>query len=146
MSLKEYSLLKKITDKELKNRYNKIVPFIISKKNVYEIEKIKFENIKTHPYLYTKKLNKLGKLLINGSIRLNKRTREKDIYEKIIELPTLHTYENITMFIPSLYEIICQLPDEVFNYNKIYITTQILSDNLKYVVGDFHIGRTLVLN
>lgn len=138
--LKEYSLLPIIDNDEIKRRYKKIIPCRIIDNNVFKIKKTKYKNIKTDPFLFNIKKKKIGTIESNGDIRLLKQNRDHNLfYKKITTIPTLHTFIKPNMFIPTLYEIICQLPKEVFNYNKIFIIII-----FEHTVGDFHIGRTLI--
>jgi hypothetical protein len=58
---------------------------------------------------------------------------------------TLHTYGWVGFFKPTMAEVAKQLPAQLFDdFDEIYVTTRILSDNPAHVADEHHVAVTTV--
>lgn len=140
----------KLTDEELKRRYEMIatllyndLPFAYDgdfSGNLYEIDKIPFEDINDIGYLWNMKNGKyLCKYRANSDIILENQSNQ--LYGKfLVSFPSLHSFSYYGYFKPSLGEVLHHIPDEIISTNSSFMITT----NYKKLIGSFHIGETII--
>jgi len=125
---------------DMKERYDKVVPFLVEKNNVVEIKKPPFEEIGKITITYMDK--------VEGGISFAEDRAKKTTYS------TLHTFGYYGIFRPDLAEILSQLPEDVFQKDKVYLSVDLAVPNFceytdvvcdkDYYKSSFHRGIVTV--
>lgn len=117
---------------ELQNRYDRVRCIDCRYKKTFEFKKPVLDKISKIAYMWNSSDNKIRDL-------------DKDKLNLVLKYPTFHKYNYHGWFKPDLQEVLTQLPEKVFEYDEIYVTTEMISDSMnQLVVGEYHVGVTSV--
>lgn len=152
--VKPDSAIKEISDGETRRRYDQVTPLRLDlKKNTCSlVEKPPIDQLKKIVYqLESRDLE--SKLELDGETFTYDRTTQNILKESggvyaqfITEIPTVHNHAYYGCFRPSLDEVLCCMPNNLFTTGCQLVVSTVPPDvkSNRIRVGEYNVGRTLI--